>query len=46
MFKNLTQEFYRMYKSIETQALIIEKVFNELCQEFDCRHIGKLILWF
>lgn len=46
MFKGLTQEFYRIFKSIENQGKVIELVFRDLIREFEGKKIADLIIWF
>ena len=46
VFKNLTQELYRIFKSIENQGKVIELVFRDLMRDLDRKKLGQLILWF
>lgn len=46
VFKDLTQELYRIFKSIENQGKVIEVVFAELMKEIEVRALGSMIVWF
>lgn len=46
VFKDLTQELYRIFKSIENQGKVIELVFAEMMKELDVKALGSLIVWF
>ena len=46
VFKSLTQELYRIFKSIENQGKVIELVFKDLMKDLDRKRLGQLILWF
>jgi hypothetical protein len=46
VFKTLTQDLYRVFKSIENQSRVIELVFIDMIKEIDSRRIAELIIWF
>ena len=40
VFKTLTQEFYRVFKSIENQSRVIELVFIDMIKEIDSKRVA------
>jgi len=46
VYKDLAQELYRIFKSIESQGKVIEVVFAEMVKEIDPKALGELIVWF
>jgi hypothetical protein len=40
VFKDLTQELYRIFKSISSQGKVIELVFAEMMKEVDSKALG------
>lgn len=46
VFKDLTQELYRIFKSIETKGKAIDFVFADMMKEFDMKSLGSLVHWF
>ena len=46
VFKDLTQELYRIFKSIEDKGKAIDLVFGDMMKEFDPKALGELIHWF
>jgi len=46
VFKDLTQELYRIFKSIENKGRAIDMVFADMMKEVDVRSLGSLIHWF
>ena len=45
-FKDLTQEYYRIFKSIEEKGKAIDYVFVDMMKELDIKSLGALIHWF
>ena len=45
LFKDLTQEFYNIYQSIQTQARVIENIFIDIKNEFPNRQLATLMVW-
>ena len=46
VFKDLTQELYRIFKSIEDKGKAIDFIFADMMKEFDVKALGSLIHWF
>ena len=46
VYKDLAQELYRIFKSIESQGKVREVVFAEMVKEIDPKALGELIVWF
>lgn len=44
-FKDMAQRFYDSYRSIQSQARVIEKIFDDVSLEFNDDAIGKLLIW-
>lgn len=45
-FKDLTQQYYRIFKSIEEKGKAIDFVFVDMMKELDAKCLGSLIHWF
>ena len=45
VFKDITQHFYDAYRSVQSQAKIIERIFDDISLEFDDDAIARLLLW-
>ena len=46
VFKDLTQQLYRIFKSIEDKGKAIDLVFADMTKEVELRNLGSLIHWF
>ena len=46
VFKDLTQELYRIFKSIENKGKAIDLVFGDMMKELEPKALGELIHWF
>ena len=46
VFKDLTQQLYRIFKSIENKGKAIDLIFADMMKEFDPKALGELIHWF
>lgn len=46
VFKDLTQELYRTFKSIENKGKAIDIIFSDMMKEIEPRAMGELIHWF
>ena len=44
-FKDITQNFYDAYRSVQTQAKVIQRIFDEISLEFEDDSIARLLLW-